>query len=64
MFQHQQKIIHFMAKLSWENFLRQNCANFAEKYIDYNIYDCSVSVDGTWQKKRYGFFCPDLVLYI
>ena len=35
-----------------KRFLRQNCADFQEKDIDYNvIYDCSVSVDGTWQKR-------------
>ena len=33
-----------------KTFLRQNFVDFEEKDIDYNIYDCSVSVDGTWQK--------------
>ena len=46
-----------------KTFLRQNCADFAEKDIDYNIYDCSVSVDGTWQK-RYGFSSLLGVIYL
>ena len=46
-----------------KTFLRQNCADFAEKDIDYNIYDCSVSVDGTWQK-RYGFLSLLGVIYL
>ena len=33
-----------------KTFLRQNFVDFEEKDIDYNIYDCSVSVDRTWQK--------------
>ena len=44
-------------------FLRQNCADFAEKDIDYNIYDFSVSVDGTWQK-WYGFLSLLGVMYL
>ena len=31
--------------------------------IDYNIFDCSVSVDGTWQK-RYGFSSLLGVIYL
>ena len=46
-----------------KTFLRQNCADFAEKYIDCNICDCSVSVDGIWQK-RYGFSFLLSVIYL
>ena len=46
-----------------KTFLRQNCADFAEKDIDYNIYDCSVSVDRTWQR-RYGFSSLIGVIYL
>ena len=46
-----------------KTFSRENCADFEEKDINFNIYDSSISVDGTW-KKCHGFSSLLGVIYL